>query len=166
MMWGLADRPKEICPPVWVDIRTQTRCYKCQKVCKKKCVCRSCGKMYCGTDTVKMDFPDAFKKKAKPGMRRCCDQCRFLIKMDFKLVAEPSSKPNVPIRRDDMKAKDKAGESIRRFTTTLERPGTAQQHYYYTYLRIIHHYIYYFNYKPTLHYFPHYTQLQLHNSSQ
>lgn len=102
-LWGMnPSRLREVYPPEWVDIRLVPDCYKCHKLTKQKHICRACGKCYCNNCSMKHEFPDSFKKKPKPGPRRCCDKCRFLIIDGFKLVAVPSEKPQVPTRRPTM----------------------------------------------------------------
>jgi len=62
---------------------------------------------------MKHDFPDSFKKKPKPGPRRCCDKCRFLIIDGYKLVAVPSEKPQVPTRRPTMTKSQADGDPVK-----------------------------------------------------
>jgi len=71
---------------------------------------------------MKHEFPDAFKKKPKPGPRRCCDKCRFLIIDGFKLVAVPSEKPQVPTRRPTMTKSLAESESEPKGAKSPSRP--------------------------------------------
>lgn len=84
-------------PPEWVALNTQKDCFKCRTPFKKRRHhCRTCGRLYCGNCSSKMDIPEAFKKKKKPGPARVCDMCRYIIVKGAELCEDTAPIPLPP----------------------------------------------------------------------
>lgn len=81
-------------PPQWVPENAYNHCFECRESTgAHPFFCRLCGEMFCTKCSVKLEVPNAFRKKRnKSGPVRVCIECRYKVYAKVELDETPLSK--------------------------------------------------------------------------